>query len=153
MNKSIWLPISISLIFICIGAIMAFTNLFHPIIVFIHSKNISLLQAGACILGSVIGFYFVFHLLVRLGTSFLPEDWKDTRNVNWNERWQDNRPLITATQFLNLGKQQVSRDKCSGDRLSSCFFNKNSTCMALTQISHELFYFKQKNTVIFDSHF
>ena len=74
MNKSILIPVSISLFFICLGAIMAFTDLFHPIIVFIHSKNITPFQAGACILGSVVGFYLVFHLLVRLGAYFLPYD-------------------------------------------------------------------------------
>jgi hypothetical protein len=74
MNKSSWIPISVSLLFIGLGAIMAFTDLFHPIIVFIHSKNITSLQVGACIFGSVIGFYLVFHFLVRLGSYFLPED-------------------------------------------------------------------------------
>jgi len=74
MNKSSWIPISVSLLFIGLGAIMAFTDLFHPIIVFIHSKNITSLQAGACIFGAVIGFYIVFHVLVRLGAYFLPED-------------------------------------------------------------------------------
>lgn len=74
MNKSSWIPLSISLIFIGLGSLMAFTDLFHPIIVFIHSKNITALQAAACIFGAVIGFYFAFHVLVRLGAYFLPED-------------------------------------------------------------------------------
>ena len=74
MNKSSWIPISMSLVFIGLGSLMVFTDLFHPIIVFIHSKNITSLQAGACIFGAVIGFYIVFHVLVRLGVYFLPED-------------------------------------------------------------------------------
>lgn len=74
MNKNIWLPISVSLILIGLGATMAFTDLFHPLIVFIHTSNISPLQAVGCILGSFVGFYIVFHLLVRLGAYFLPED-------------------------------------------------------------------------------
>ena len=74
MNKSSWIPILVSLIFIGLGALMAFTDLFHPIIVFIHSKNITPLQAVACIFGSIIGFYIVFHVLVRLVAYLLPED-------------------------------------------------------------------------------
>jgi len=74
MNKNSWIPIFVSLIFIGLGALMAFTDLFHPIIVFIHSKNITPLQAMACIFSSLIGFYIVFHGLVRLGAYLLPED-------------------------------------------------------------------------------
>lgn len=73
MNKSSVIPISISLIFIGLGTLMAYTDLFHPIIVFIHSKNITPLQASVCIFGAIIGFYGVFHILVRLGAYFLPE--------------------------------------------------------------------------------
>lgn len=74
MHKTIWLPISVGFFIIGLGGIMAFTDLFQPIIVFIHSKDITPLQAGSCILGSIVGFYIVFHLLVRLGAYFLPED-------------------------------------------------------------------------------
>ncbi len=74
MNKSSWIPICVSLIFIGLGALMAFTDIFHPIIVFIHSKNITPFQAVACVFGSLIGFYIVFHVLVRLGGYLMPED-------------------------------------------------------------------------------
>ena len=74
MNKNKWLPIIVSFFLIGLGATMAFTDLFDPIIVFIHSKNITPLQAGGCVLGAILGFYLVFHLLVRLGAYFLPND-------------------------------------------------------------------------------
>jgi len=74
MSKNIFFPISVSLFLISLGLVMAYTDIFQPVIAFIHSKEITPIQAIGCILGAMIGFYIVFHLLVRLGAYFLPND-------------------------------------------------------------------------------
>ncbi|PHR30185.1 MAG: hypothetical protein COA36_02025 [Desulfotalea sp.] len=74
MYKNNCFPISVSLFFIALGATMAFTDLFHPLIVFIHNQNITPIQAGGCIVGAILGFFLVFRLLVILGAYFLPND-------------------------------------------------------------------------------
>ncbi len=74
MNKSHWLPFGVIIFLIALGGLMAFTDLFQPLIQFIHNQDITPLQAVACIFGALVGFYFVFHLLVRLGAYFLPDE-------------------------------------------------------------------------------
>ncbi|BHH82528.1 hypothetical protein [Desulforhopalus sp. 52FAK] len=74
MPKNIWLPVSVCLSLITLGLLMAYTDLFQPLITFIHSKDITPFQAIGCILGALVGFYIVFHLLVRLGAYFLPDE-------------------------------------------------------------------------------
>lgn len=74
MNKNHWLPFGFIIFLITLGCLMAFTDIFHPLIQFIHSQDITPLQAVVCVLGALAGFYVVFHLLVRLGVYFLSDE-------------------------------------------------------------------------------
>lgn len=53
--------------------IFAETEVFAPVIEYIHSDNITPLQGALCIGAAIICFYFVFRLLVFLGKSMLPK--------------------------------------------------------------------------------
>ena len=74
MKRNIWIPISVGCILIALLPTMAFTDLFQPVIAFIHNRNITLLQAVGCIVGSALGFYIAYKVLVKLGEYFLPKD-------------------------------------------------------------------------------
>lgn len=78
MNKSskrnIRVPVVVLLIFIMVLFLMAFTDMFMPLIAYIHSQEITPLQVLFCIAGSILGFFIVFKVLVKLGEFFLPDD-------------------------------------------------------------------------------
>lgn len=72
MKRSILIPISFITAAIVIGLVMAKTELFQPLIQFIHSDTISLLQAAGCLVAAVAGFYVCLKVLIILGNYFLP---------------------------------------------------------------------------------
>ena len=53
---------------------MALTDLFQPVITFIHTQKITPLQAVSCFLAAALGFYLVFKVLTKLGEYFLPKE-------------------------------------------------------------------------------
>lgn len=72
-NKSVWIPLSLLIFFIAVLLLMAFTDLFIPLISFVHFQEITAFQALLCIIGSVLGFFLVFKILVKLGEFFLAD--------------------------------------------------------------------------------
>jgi hypothetical protein len=74
MKSSVWIPVSFGLIVVVLFLIMAVTDLFQPIITYVHSQNITALQIGGCFVGAAVGFYLVYKVLVLLGSYFLPKD-------------------------------------------------------------------------------
>ena len=72
-TKNILIPALVFILFIVVLLVMAFTDLFEPVIVFIHSREISTLQVIACVVGAVLGFFLVYKVLVKLGQFFLPD--------------------------------------------------------------------------------
>ena len=53
---------------------MVLTDLFQPLITYIHAQNITPLQGLFCVLIAALGFYLVFKVLAKLGEYFLPKD-------------------------------------------------------------------------------
>jgi len=74
MKKQIWIPVSVGVLLIALLLAMALTDLFQPVITYIHSQNITPIQAIICVLAAVLGFYLVFKVLAKLGEYFLPKD-------------------------------------------------------------------------------
>ena len=74
MKRSILIPISFLLVMALLGLVMARTDLFQPLISFIHSDDISPLQAAGCVVGALAGFYICLKVLIALGGYFLPDE-------------------------------------------------------------------------------
>lgn len=72
MKRQIWIPLCVGFCLVGLVVTMALTDLFQPLISFIHSQNITLLQAVGCFFGAIIAFYLVYKVLVKLGEYFLP---------------------------------------------------------------------------------
>lgn len=72
-KRSKWIPVSfVVVVLICIY-LMARTDLFQPLIRFIHSEGITVPQAIGCLIGGVICFYLCLKILIALGNYFLPD--------------------------------------------------------------------------------
>lgn len=74
MKKQIWVPVTVGLFLIALLVAMAFTDLFQPVITYIHSQQITPLQAVICVLAAAGGFYLVYKVLTKLGEYFLPKE-------------------------------------------------------------------------------
>ena len=74
MKKQIWIPVSVGVLLIALLLTMALTDLFQPVITFIHTQKISPIQAIICVLAAMLGFYLVFKVLAKLGEYFLPKE-------------------------------------------------------------------------------
>ncbi|MBU0944688.1 MAG: hypothetical protein KJ804_05345 [Proteobacteria bacterium] len=72
MKRTLIAPMGVLLGLIGSVALMAFSDVFTPLIQFIHSGVISPLQAGACIVFSVAGFAACYFLLSLLCSYFVP---------------------------------------------------------------------------------
>lgn len=72
MNKTVLTPILILTGLLGIMAVMAATNLFTPVITFIHTDSITPSQAVACIVFTIFGFAAVYYCLNRLCHYFIP---------------------------------------------------------------------------------
>ncbi len=72
-KRSTWIPISFVLVVLVCIYLMAMTDLFLPLIRFIHSEGISVPQAIGCLLGGLIFFYICLKVLIALGHYFLPD--------------------------------------------------------------------------------
>lgn len=74
MKKLIWIPVTVGLFLIALLAAMAFTDLFQPVITYIHNQQITPLQTVLCLLAAAVGFYLVYKVLAKLGEYFLPKE-------------------------------------------------------------------------------
>ena len=74
MKKQIWIPVTVGLFLIALLAAMAFTDLFQPVITYIHNQQITPLQTVLCLLAAAVGFYLVYKVLAKLGEYFLPKE-------------------------------------------------------------------------------
>ncbi len=72
MNKTIFTPIAV--LFGLIGAmvLMAQTNMFDPLVKFVHSKAITPGGTLACLGFTILGFAVCYYLLNTLCTYFVP---------------------------------------------------------------------------------
>ncbi len=76
MNRKAFFPIFALLVvvsgYITVITLMAGTNLFDPLVKFIHQDAISPLQAGACIVFTGLGFAASYYLLNIVCNYFVP---------------------------------------------------------------------------------
>lgn len=72
-ERSILTPILVGTALIVSMVVMAVTNVFTPLIQFIHTGEITAAQGLLCIIASAVGFGLILKLLVMLGGYFLPQ--------------------------------------------------------------------------------
>jgi membrane protein implicated in regulation of membrane protease activity len=72
MKRTIVTPVVVAAGFILMVVLMAITDVFTPVIQFLHTGEITLLQALWCLVASVIAFGLALKLLIMLGEYFLP---------------------------------------------------------------------------------
>ncbi len=80
MNRTYKTPLLVLLGIIGLCALMAGTNIFDPLVHFIHTGEITPLQAGACLVFTVAGFAAYFHLLSLLCSFFVPRIGTDNKS-------------------------------------------------------------------------
>lgn len=84
-KRSLLTPVVVGTALIVLMVIMAVTDLFQPLIQFIHTGEITLIQALWCFLATAVAFGLTLKLLIMLGGYFLPKaesrrDKKSTTN-------------------------------------------------------------------------
>lgn len=84
-NRTILTPIIVGAALVLLMAIIAKTDLFQPLIHFIHTGKITILEALWCVLASVAAFALTLKLLIMLGEYFLPQAEKRRQQEN-NEK-------------------------------------------------------------------
>jgi len=89
MNKTILSPLSVLSGICTIIALMAVTNVFDPLVKFVHSEAITPLEAGACLILTMAGFAASYFLLNILCGYFVP------RINNTPEKTHNNRSKTT----------------------------------------------------------
>ncbi len=96
MNRTILTPLFVLSGIAGIIALMAGTNLFDPLIKFIHSEALTPLEAGACLLFTAVGFAASYFLLNTVCSYFVP------RINNTPEKTHNNRSKTTnqAHEFM-----------------------------------------------------
>ena len=72
-KKSFLLPITVGAGLTALVAVIALTNLFDPLIDYIHENSITPLGAILCIIFGIAAFYGVFKILSKLGNNMLPD--------------------------------------------------------------------------------
>ena len=82
MNKTILTPIFVLSGIAGTIALMAGTNIFNPLIKFIHSENITTFEAGACLILTVAGFAASYFLLNVSCSYFVPRMNTPEKNHN-----------------------------------------------------------------------
>jgi hypothetical protein len=76
MKKSVLLPLGVGGGLLLLVVLAGTTSLFQPVVQFIHTGEITYLQALYCLFAAVLAIGLVFKLLVLLGHYFLPENEK-----------------------------------------------------------------------------
>ncbi|WP_163340120.1 hypothetical protein [Desulfopila sp. IMCC35008] len=72
-KRSILTPILVGLAIVALMVIMAVTNVFQPLIQFIHTGEITPIEAIWCFLATVLAFGLTLKFLIMLGGYFLPK--------------------------------------------------------------------------------
>lgn len=73
-KSSLLLPVIVGLGLTALVAVIALTDIFDPLIAYIHENSITPVGAILCVVFAIICFYGVYKLLAMLGKSFLPKD-------------------------------------------------------------------------------
>lgn len=82
MHKSILGPLSILIGIGTVLALMAVTDLFDPVVMFVHTNTIGPFSAGLCLVFTVLGFAACYFLLNALCTYFVPRMEAGQKNRN-----------------------------------------------------------------------
>jgi len=72
MNRTMLTPLLVLLGIVASCVLMAGTNIFDPLVQFIHTGVITPLQAAVCLVFTVAGFAASFYLLNLLCSYFVP---------------------------------------------------------------------------------
>ena len=93
MNRTVLTPLLVLLGIITSCALMAGTNIFDPLIHFIHTGVITPLQAAVCMVFTVAGFAASFYLLNLICSYFVPRigaQHKSNRGILQTKPMEDN---------------------------------------------------------------
>ncbi len=93
MNRTVLTPLLVLLGIITSCALMAGTNIFDPLIQFIHTGVITPLQAAVCLVFTVAGFAASFYLLNLLCSYFVPRigaQYKSRRGIVQTKPMEEN---------------------------------------------------------------
>jgi len=93
MNRTVLTPLLVLLGIITSCALMAGTNIFDPLIHFIHTGVITPLQAAVCLVFTVAGFAASFYLLNLICSYFVPRigaQPKSNRGILQTKPMEDN---------------------------------------------------------------
>jgi len=85
MNRTFLTPIAVLAGIIGIMALMAGSNVFDPLIRFIHTGEITPIQAVLCLLFTVGGFAAYLYLLNLICSYFVPRIDEETQSSGTNE--------------------------------------------------------------------
>lgn len=72
MNRTVLTPLLVLLGIIVSCVLMAVTNIFDPLVQFIHTGAITPVQAASCLVFTVAGFAASFYLLNLICSYFVP---------------------------------------------------------------------------------
>ena len=72
IHRTVFVPVLVLFVMVTSVALMAGSSFFTPIVQFIHSGNITPLQAGACLMFSAAGFAIAYFLLNGICGYFVP---------------------------------------------------------------------------------
>ncbi len=73
-NTRFILPLVVGCGIVAVVMVIALTDLADPLINYIHTNTITPAGAILCIIFSGVGFFAVYKLLAKLGTTFLEND-------------------------------------------------------------------------------
>lgn len=85
MQRTIITPVLVLLGIVGICTLMATTNVFDPLIQFIHTGDITPVQAAMCLLFTVGGFTAYFYLLNLICGYFVPRIDTEAESSNTNQ--------------------------------------------------------------------
>ncbi len=72
-KKSLLLPVSVGVGLTLLVAVIALTDVFYPLINYIHENSITPLGGVLCIILAVVWIVCVYNILTRLGNNMLPD--------------------------------------------------------------------------------
>ncbi len=72
-KRTVVTPIVIGAAFLAVVAVIAITDVFEPLIQFIHTGEITGMQALWCMFATIAAFGLAIKLLIMLGGYFLPK--------------------------------------------------------------------------------
>ena len=72
-KQSLLTPIGVGIALLLLLLLIARTDLFRPLVQFIHTGEITAVQALYCFLAAVAAFLLILKLLIMLGGYFLPK--------------------------------------------------------------------------------